>query len=80
MRTIIAVSLAGMIVAGAALAQSTDNRVNSGAGVSGQPGNKSGPPPYRDQNTGQPSHDQSNVPGLPGNKSGPAAQPPKGTK
>jgi len=42
--------------------------------------NKSGPPAYRDQNTGQPSPDQSKVPGQPGNKSGPAVQPPKGTK
>ena len=42
--------------------------------------NKSGPPAYRDQNTGQPSPDKSKVPGQPGNKSGPAVQPPKGTK
>jgi hypothetical protein len=80
MRTIIAVGLAGMIFAGPALAQNTDNRVNSGAGVPGQPGNKPGPPAYRDQNTGQASPDQSKVPGQPGNKSGPAVQPPKGTK
>jgi hypothetical protein len=61
MRTIIAVGLAGMIFAGPALAQNTDNRVNSGAGVPGQPGNKSGPPAYRYQNTGQASPDQSKV-------------------
>ncbi len=76
MRTIIAVGLAGMIFAGPALAQNADNRVNSGAGVPGQSGNKSGPPAYRDKNTGQPSQDQSKVPGLPGNKSGPAPQKP----
>jgi hypothetical protein len=80
MRTIIAVGLARMIFAGPALAQNTDNRVNSSAGVPGQPGNKSGPPAYRDQNTGQATPDQSKVPGQPGNKSGPVVQPPKGTK
>jgi len=56
MRTIIAVGLAGMIFAGPALAQNTDNRV-----IPGQPGNKSGPPAYRYQNTGQASADQSKV-------------------
>jgi hypothetical protein len=80
MRTIILVALAGMIIAGPALAQNTDNRVNSGASIPGQAGNKSGPPAYRDQNTGQPSQDQSKVPGLPGNKSGPAVQPPNKMK
>jgi hypothetical protein len=38
MRTIIAVGLAGMIFAGPALAQNTNNRVSSGAGVPGPTG------------------------------------------
>jgi hypothetical protein len=63
----------------AALAQTTGTP-NSGAGVQGAPGNKSGPAVKKNQNgqsTGV-SQDQSKVPGLPGNKSGPAPQkPPK---
>ncbi len=77
MRTIIVVGLAGMILAGPALAS---DQPNSGAGTPGLQGNKSGPPASRDQNTGQPSQDQSKVPGLPGNKSGPAVQPPNKVK
>jgi hypothetical protein len=70
--------LIGTVVGGpAALAQTTGN---SGAGVQGMPGNKSGPAVKKNQNeqsTGV-SQDQSKVPGLPGNKSGPAPEkPPK---
>jgi hypothetical protein len=79
MRTIIVVGLAGLIFAGPTLAQNT-TAPNSGAGVPGQHGTKSGPAAHRDQNTGKPSQDQSKVPGLPGNKSGPAVQPQKSTK
>ena len=52
---------------------------NSGAGVQGLPGNKSGPAVTPSgQVSAQPKAtppDQSGVPGLPGSKSGPAARP-----
>ena len=52
---------------------------NSGAGVQGLPGNKSGPAVTPSgQVSAQPKTtppDQSGVPGLPGSKSGPAARP-----
>jgi hypothetical protein len=61
-----------------ALAQTTGTP-NSGAGVPGQPGNKSGPAVKPgEHNPTVSGQDQSKVPGLPGNKSGPAPQkPPK---
>jgi hypothetical protein len=70
-----------MIGAPAALAQTTGTP-NSGVGVQGMPGNKSGPAAKPQQNPGGQSsgvnQDPSKVPGLPGNKSGPAPQkPPK---
>src|ERR1700710_353237 len=53
---------------------------NSGAGISGAPGNKNGPS-ARDgtvgsnsQNTSVQEQDSANVKGLPGNKSGPPAK------
>jgi hypothetical protein len=58
---------------------------NSGAGVPGQPGNKSGPPPQRPgtmgagsttQAPGNTPQDASKIPGQPGGKSGPAAKSP----
>jgi len=54
---------------------------NSGAGIAGQPGNKSGPPPNSSaETTGSAGHsstqDASKVPGLPGGKSGPSIRPP----
>jgi hypothetical protein len=75
-----AVLLLGTVIGGpAALAQSTGTP-NSGAGVQGMPGNKSGPAAKPQQNpSGQSSgvnQDTSKVPGLPGNKSGPAPQKP----
>jgi hypothetical protein len=56
---------------------------NSGAGVPGHPGNKSGPAAKRsgtttgaDVNSGTSTQDTSNIPGKPGGKSGPATRPP----
>jgi hypothetical protein len=76
--TLAAVLLVGTVLGGAraALAQTT-TAPNSGAGVPGLPGNKSGPAvkPGEQSNV---RPDQSNVPGLPGNKSGPALRPPTG--
>src|SRR6516225_6783261 len=75
--TVAAVLLIGTVVgAPAALAQTT-TAPNSGAGLPGLPGNKSGPP-ARPGDQFNIRLDQSNVPGLPGNKSGPALQPPTG--
>lgn len=80
MRIIISFVLATAVLAGpAAFAQSATHD-NSGAGVSGEPGNKSGPavmPPGKNpsdhaNNSGQ---DASKVPGLPGGKAGPPQQP-----
>jgi hypothetical protein len=72
--------LVAVLVAPAAFAQSPPDKPNSGAGVSGLPGNKSGPA-HRPNGMNQDPHkatspDQSNVPGLPGGKSGPAERPP----
>src|SRR5262245_34766586 len=74
--TLAAVLLITVVGARAALAQTT-TAPNSGAGLPGLPGNKSGPPvkPGEQFNI---RPDQGNVPGLPGNKSGPALQPPTG--
>jgi hypothetical protein len=74
--TLAAVLLIGSVVGPVALSQNT-TAPNSGAGVPGLPGNKSGPAvnPGKQFNV---RPDQSNVPGLPGNKSGPALQPPTG--
>ena len=75
--TLAAVLLLGTLGgAPAALAQTT-TAPNSGAGVPGLPGNKSGPA-VRPGEQSNVRPDQSNVPGLPGNKSGPALQPPTG--
>jgi hypothetical protein len=55
---------------------------NSGAGVPGHPGNKSGPAAKRpgttgsDVNSGTSTQDTSKIPGKPGGKSGPAAKSP----
>jgi hypothetical protein len=66
------------------------NAPNSGAGIPGQPGNKSGPsvrPPSATTGSGTSSGAQTNegrtldaskIPGQSGNKSGPAARPPAG--
>jgi hypothetical protein len=70
--------LIGTVVTGPAALAQTTGTPNSGAGVPGMSGNKSGPAvkpqnPATEQSSGV-SQDQSKVPGLPGNKSGPAAQ------
>ena len=56
---------------------------NSGAGIAGQPGNKSGPSANSSATTGagnapapSSTQDASKVPGLPGGKSGPSVRPP----
>jgi hypothetical protein len=71
------VLLSAMLVSTMAFAQSN---TNSGAGVAGQPGSKSGPAmtksgPHSSNQSGT-NPDQSNVKGMPGNKSGPAVNPP----
>ena len=77
MKRAIAIVLATMLATPTAFAQSN---TNSGAGVTGKPGSKSGPamtksgPGSASQSGTNP--DQSNVKGMPGNKSGPAAKPP----
>ena len=58
-------------------------RPNSGAGVPGQPGNKSGPPAKKPETMGSDANrtlpDSSNIQGKPGSKSGPAVRsPPSG--
>ena len=64
----------------------TPTSPNSGAGVPGQPGNKSGPAAKRpgtagsDVNSGTSTQDTSKVPGKPGGKSGPPARSPTSTK
>jgi hypothetical protein len=71
----------GLVLGGPAVLAQTTGTPNSGAGVPGQPGNKSGPAVKPGQTpSGQSTginQDQSKVPGLPGNKSGPAEKPPK---
>jgi hypothetical protein len=72
---IVAVTLIG---APAAIAQTTGTP-NSGAGVKGMQGNKSGPAVKGNNSDNQSSgttQDASKVPGMPGNKSGPPAQKP----
>jgi hypothetical protein len=75
--TLAAVLLFGTVAGGSAALAQTTIAPNSGAGVPGLPGNKSGPAVQPgEQFSVRP--DQSNVPELPGNKSGPALQPPTG--
>jgi hypothetical protein len=67
-----------LMTSSVAFAQSNNN---SGAGVAGKPGSKSGPAVTKSGSTeapkDTPSSDQSKVQGLPGSKSGPAVKPPK---
>ncbi len=75
MRIIISLIAAVLMIGTPAALAETTTAPNSGAGVQGLPGNKSGPAAKPgDQSNVRP--DQSNVPGLPGNKSGPAQKPP----
>jgi hypothetical protein len=59
-------------------------RPNSGAGIPGQPGNKSGPAARKPETTGsdanRPAQDTSNIPGKPGSKSGPVQRSPSTMK
>ena len=59
-------------------------RPNSGAGIPGQPGNKSGPAAKKPETTGseanRPAQDSSNIPGKPGSKSGPVQRSPSTLK
>jgi hypothetical protein len=80
--TLAAVLSAAVVLGGPGVLAQTTGTPNSGAGVQGQPGNKSGPAVKQGQNPGEQStgvsQDQSKVPGLPGNKSGSAPEkPPK---
>ena len=76
MRTI-AIVIAAMLASSMAFAESN---TNSGAGVAGKPGSKSGAAMTKSgpgsSNQSGTNPDQSNVKGMPGNKSGPAAKPP----
>jgi hypothetical protein len=76
-RKTIVIAFAAMLASSAAFAQSN---TNSGAGVPGKPGGKSGPAMTKSgpgsANPSGTNPDQSNVKGVPGNKSGPAAKPP----
>jgi hypothetical protein len=69
---IVAVTLIGVP---AAIAQTTGTP-NSGAGVQGVPGNKSGPAVNGKNQSSGTTQDTSKIPGMPGNKSGPPAQKP----
>jgi EF hand len=69
--TLAAVLLLGTVVGGSAALAQTTTAPNSGAGVPGLPGNKSGPA-VRPGEQSNVRPDQSKVPGLPGSKSGPA--------
>ena len=92
-RMIIAIGLASVVLVPAAIAQHKDSDVstapsaqNSGAGIAGQPGSKSGPAAKpgtigssSTSNQGNPAvqqQDPAKIPGLPGNKSGPPEKKP----
>ena len=79
MRIMVPLIVAATAIAGSAAFAQTTTAPNSGAGVPGSPGNKSGPAVKPgEHNPTVSGQDQSKVPGLPGNKSGPAPQkPPK---
>jgi hypothetical protein len=77
MRRTIAIVLVAMLASTMAFAQSN---TNSGAGVAGKPGSKSGPAMTKSgtssSNQSGTTPDQSNVKGMPGNKSDLAVKPP----
>jgi hypothetical protein len=79
MRTTISLIIAATLMGGPAAFAQTAGAPNSGAGVKGMPGNKSGPA-VNGKNSGDQSssttQDTSKIPGMPGNKSGPPAQKP----
>jgi hypothetical protein len=79
MRTMILLIVAATLIGAPAAIAQTTGTPNSGAGVKGMPGNKSGPA-VKGDNSGNHSsgttQDTSKIPGMPGNKSGPPAQKP----
>jgi hypothetical protein len=79
MRTMISLVVAVTLIGVPAAIAQTTGTPNSGAGVQGVPGNKSGPA-VNGKNSGNQSsrttQDTSKIPGMPGNKSGPPAQKP----
>jgi hypothetical protein len=92
MKRILSMTILALAISGpAALAQTTNPGIstapsppNSGAGIAGQPGNKSGPAAKPGDTVGSAAganqqnpadQDASNIKGLPGNKSGPPAKP-----
>jgi hypothetical protein len=75
--------VAATLIGGPAAFAQTTGTPNSGAGVKGMPGNKSGPA-VNGKNSGEQSsgkaQDTSKIPGMPGNKSGPPAQRPSNSE
>jgi hypothetical protein len=77
MRTMISLIVAATLIGGPEAIAQTTGTPNSGAGVQGMQGNKSGP---ATKNSGNQSsgttQDTSKIPGMTGNKSGPPAKKP----
>lgn len=83
MRTMISLIVTASLFGGSVAIAQTAETPNSGAGVPGMPGNKSGPAVNGPNASGQSSgvrQDASKIPGLPGNKSGPEARKPNNAK
>ena len=85
MRSMISLIVAATLIGAPAAIAQTTGTPNSGAGVQGMPGNKSGPAVNGKNSDAQSSgasqssgttRDTSKIPGLPGNKSGQPAQKP----
>ena len=85
MRALAILTVLPLVLTAPALAQNAQQQPtspNSGAGIAGQPGSKSGPAaksPSATTGSGvgeSRNQDAAKVPGLPGSKSGPAAKPP----
>jgi hypothetical protein len=86
MRALAILTILPLALTAPALAQNAQQQQptspNSGAGVTGQPGSKSGPAaksPSATTGSGvgeSRNQDAAKVPGLPGSKSGPAVKPP----
>jgi hypothetical protein len=84
MRGLAILTVLPLVLTAPALAQNAQQQQptspNSGAGIIGQPGSKSGPAaksPNATTGSGESRNpDAAKVPGLPGSKSGPAVKPP----
>ena len=84
MRALAILTVLPLVLTAPALAQNAQQQQptspNSGAGITGQPGSKSGPAaksPSATTGSGKSrNQDAAKVPGLPGSKSGPAVKPP----